>query len=145
MIDNTIEITDFSSQSFKLYLTQEVNEELKYKIQKNFSAYNTRQRERAEALFRHINHSFYNIANGIMIDGSNTSRDGELLYDVFEDICTIIFQPVINDQKELGFIITNIIWKYQTNSWWNIVENKDIDRVITETINRYINKNCSIC
>ena len=143
-MNNTTEITNFSNQRFKLYISNEVNNELNYKITLNFSSNCYEQRERAEVLFRYTNIALYNIANGIMIDETNVSRDGELCYDIFEDIGTILFVPIVNDQKELGMLVTRIIWKYQTNDWWKIVEGKRYEHIINEVIRNYISKNCKM-
>lgn len=143
-MNNAKEITNFSNQRFKLYISNEVNNELNNKISLNFSSNNNVQRERAEVLFRHTNRALYNIANGIMIDETNVSRDGELYYDIFEGIGTILFVPIINDQKELGMLVTRIIWKYQTNDWWKIVESKTYTHILNEVIRKYISENCEI-
>ncbi len=143
MTDKAIEITDFSTQTIKLYLQNDVVSELNHKIEKNFSSSNTEQKERAEVLFRHLNRGLYNIANGLF-DSNNVTPDGELFYDIFEDIGTIIFVPIITDQKEIGMIITRIVWKYYSNDWWSIVENKRVDHIIKETINNYLRRNLLI-
>lgn len=92
MDDNAIEITDFSSQTIKMYLQKDVVSDLNYKIEKNFSSNNPEQRERAEVLFRHLNRGLFNIANGLF-DNSNITPNGELFYDLFEDIGTVLFVP----------------------------------------------------
>ena len=143
MTDKAIEITDFSTQTIKIYLQNDVVSELNHKIEKNFSSSNTEQKERAEVLFRHLNRGLYNIANGVF-DSNNVTPDGELFYDIFEDIGTIIFVPIITDQKEIGMIITRIVWKYYSNDWWSIVENKRVDHIIKETINNYLRRNLLI-
>ena len=44
MTDKAIEITDFSTQTIKLYLQNDVVSELNHKIEKNFSSSNTEQK-----------------------------------------------------------------------------------------------------
>lgn len=119
-----IEIIDFAKQKYKLYIADDVANELELKMSRNFSSSDVIQKERAEVLFRHLNRTLYNIANGVLIDASNINCNGELIVDVFEEICTIIATPSTNDSRELGFIVTRIIWKYMSNPWWAIVEKK---------------------
>ena len=141
MSDNAIEITDFSSQTIKMYLQKDVVSDLNYKIEKNFSSNNPEQRERAEVLFRHLNRGLFNIANGLF-DNSNITPNGELFYDLFEDIGTVLFVPIINDQKEIGVLVTRIVWKYYSNDWWSIVEtrnnqfNSRLKHMIDESVRR---------
>ena len=144
-MDNTYEITDFASQVYKLYLTNEVNKEINNKITVNFSSTNTEQKERTELLLRLVNRVLAEIAKG-NCESTDITIDEEYFADVIDGdgniVATIIYSPISNDEGEMGFVVTRIVWKTYVNNWWNIVESKIemLDSVITETINSFLRR-----
>lgn len=102
-MENAVEVTDFNTQIIKLYLAEDVNEELNNKITWNFSSTNDEQRERAALLFKLLNRGLYDIANGNS-ETDDITNECEYFYDAYDGysnvIATIIHNSFTNDNHE---------------------------------------------
>lgn len=143
----------FAQQIHSVWIEPRTLGDYEYKQRTNWNARNPQQRERANLLFSRVEQSIYNIANDI--DTGSIAPTGvgcEYVCSISDNIGRIIFEMVADDNDSIHIIIKDFVWDYKTikDSWWSIVENNcKIDRIITETLNRFIlentfikNKNC---
>ena len=135
---------EFATQKHIVVLSQRAYGDLEYKQRKNWNSRNRLQRERANLLFSRTYQGLYNLANDIEPTTIlPTGVPNQYVYQLSDGIGRIIFQMINTTTHNIIYIL-DFIWDYKTtsNSWWNIVENKKpISRIITETINSYLNKN----
>lgn len=121
----------FNQQNHIIVVEPNAYGDLEYKQRVNWSSNNHIQRERANLLFRRVEQTIYNIANDIDTgDVVYTGRNNDYICRISDGIGRILFEIVCCSNNKILIIIKDFIWDYKnsTNTWWNIVEDKTINK-----------------
>ena len=139
MADVTLE---FAQQKHVVVLSPRAYGDLEYKQRKNWGSPNHLQRERANLLFSRTSQGLYNLANDITPTTIlSTGVDDEYVYNLSDGIGRIIFRLIDTTTVKIIYVV-DFLWDYKAapNSWWGIVENKRVDRIVRETVNQYLQR-----
>lgn len=134
---------EFANQKYIVELSSRAYGDLEYKQRHNWGSSNRIQRERANLLFSRVQQGLYNLANGISPNEIvQTNCNNELVYAFSDNIGRIVFQ-LLKANDGLIIYVVDFIWDYKKdpNSWWKIVEQKRINTIIKEELNRFFKEN----